>query len=77
MSVPLSTMSHHELDTLQAALNTALDSLRIAMDRSKLPPLSQHAVDMHPLDSMDHVIPNDVYEARRAALGMLDYSASN
>jgi hypothetical protein len=77
MSVPLPTMSHHELDALQAALITALDSLRIAMDRSKLPPLSQHAVDMHPLDNVDHVTPKDVYEARRAALGMLDCSASN
>jgi hypothetical protein len=65
-------MSHHELDTLQTALNTALNCLRNAMDGSKLSPLSQYAVDLHPLDSLDAPAPNDVYEARRAALGMLD-----
>lgn len=67
-------MSHRELDTLQTALNAALDSLRMAMDGSKLLPLSQDAVEMHPLDSLDHLVPSDVYEARRAALGILDCS---
>ena len=70
MSTIQTTMIHHELDTLQTALNTALNCLRSAMDKSELPPLSQHAVDMHPLDRMDYLAPIDVYEARRTALGM-------
>lgn len=69
-------MIHHELDTLQTALNTAINCLRSAMDRSNLPPLSQHAVDMHPLDSFDYLAPNDVYEARRAASGMFECPGS-
>ncbi|KAG0702266.1 S-adenosyl-L-methionine-dependent methyltransferase [Suillus ampliporus] len=68
----LTTMSHRELDTLQAALNSALNSLRIAMDESMLSPLSsQYAVDMHPLDSLDHPTPVGVYEARQAALASI------
>ncbi|KAG2124864.1 S-adenosyl-L-methionine-dependent methyltransferase [Suillus clintonianus] len=62
-------MNHQELDNLQTALNNALNSLRVAMDGSMLPPLSsQYGVDMHPLDGLDEPTPVGVYEARRAAL---------
>ncbi|KAG1896577.1 uncharacterized protein F5891DRAFT_1053306 [Suillus fuscotomentosus] len=64
-------MNHLELDNLQASLNNALNSLRVAMDGSGLPPLSsQYGTDTHPLDSMDQPTPVGVYEARRAALGV-------
>ncbi|KAG2048116.1 S-adenosyl-L-methionine-dependent methyltransferase [Suillus hirtellus] len=62
-------MNHLELDNLQTSLNNALNSLRVAMDESRLPPLSsQYGTDTHPLDSMDQPTPVGVYEARRAAL---------
>ncbi|KAG2048105.1 S-adenosyl-L-methionine-dependent methyltransferase [Suillus hirtellus] len=62
-------MNHLELDNLQTSLNNALNSLRVAMDGSRLPPLSsQYGTDIHPLDSMDQPTPVGVYEARRAAL---------
>lgn len=67
--VPLTTMSHRELDNLQTALNNALNSLRVAMDGSMLSPLSsQYGTDMHPLDGIDQPTPVGVYEARREAL---------
>ncbi|KIK37368.1 hypothetical protein CY34DRAFT_15754 [Suillus luteus UH-Slu-Lm8-n1] len=62
-------MNHSELDNLQTTLNNALNKLRIAMDRSMLPPLSsQYGNEMHPLDGLDQPTPVGVYEARRAAL---------
>jgi hypothetical protein len=74
----MTTMSHRELDDLQASLNNALNSLRVAMDQSTLPPLSsQYGKDMHPLDGLDQPTPVGIYEARRAALGMFECNRIN
>jgi hypothetical protein len=71
-------MNHRELDNLQTILNNALNKLRIAMDRSMLPPLSsQYGNEMHPLDGLDRPTPVGVYEARRAALGMFECNRIN
>ncbi|KAG2141936.1 O-methyltransferase-domain-containing protein [Suillus clintonianus] len=65
-------MVHAELDRLQACLNFALDTLRKEMDKSQLPPLSQHSLVEHPLDDPTTYLPSTaLFEARRLSLACL------
>ncbi|KAG2345929.1 S-adenosyl-L-methionine-dependent methyltransferase [Suillus weaverae] len=67
-----STMSHAELDRLQACLNFALDTLRKEMDNSQLPPLSQYSSVEHPLDDPTTYLPSTaLFDARRLSLACL------
>ncbi|KAG2141937.1 O-methyltransferase-domain-containing protein [Suillus clintonianus] len=65
-------MAHAELDRLQACLNLALDTFRKEMDKSQLPPLSQHSSVEHPLDDPTTYLPSTaLFEARRLSLACL------
>ncbi|KAG1724179.1 hypothetical protein EDB19DRAFT_1915657 [Suillus lakei] len=65
-------MAHAELDYLQTCLNFALDTFRKEMDKSQLPPLSQHSSVEHPLDDPTTYLPSTaLFEARRLSLACL------
>lgn len=57
-----------ELDTLQANLNWALDTIRVELKAAEFPEYSNFP-SRHPLDNPDVLTPHGLYEARRLALG--------
>ncbi|KAH8100416.1 S-adenosyl-L-methionine-dependent methyltransferase [Cristinia sonorae] len=61
--------THHELDTLRATLNRALDDLRAELDAMQLPPLSTTSKERHPLDDPNYLPSRKLYHSRGLALG--------
>ncbi|KAI0260753.1 S-adenosyl-L-methionine-dependent methyltransferase [Gloeopeniophorella convolvens] len=60
-----------ELDSLQASINEALNAIRDEIRQNKLPELSNHASERHPLDEPTFVCSPRLYEARRLALASI------
>jgi hypothetical protein len=59
----------HELDSLQRALNKAIDTIRDELSMQGLPNLSSTAQEQHPLDDPAYLGTPRLFEARRLALG--------
>lgn len=63
-------MPQSELDSLQATLNVAIDTVRDELSRGGYPELSSLAIEPHPLDNASHLPSRKLFEAQTTAVGV-------
>ena len=62
-------MPQPELDSLQATLNAAIDTIRHELSSGGYPDLSSLAIEPHPLDNASHMPSRKLFEAQTTAIG--------
>lgn len=62
-------MPRSELDSLQATLNSAIDTIRQELSTAAYPDLSSLSIEPHPLDDPAQVPSRNLFEAQSTAIG--------